>query len=167
MVYVPTVTQFLVGPEDARKSHCVFLGVDPIPVQQHLYDQFPTYRGLASDALNTDTFEATVILALIQTFAKKQQTDPFRVYLFVPATLDRWVVVQLERIVKSMFQRIKSRKAPEQARALGRAFHAILLGGRVLQLSAAPDRWVAFGFKESDPIPEWMRSALAPLPTCS
>jgi hypothetical protein len=112
-----------------------------------------------------DAFDAVLIMALVQTFSMKTQPDPFRVFMFVPAHADRWVVRELNRFAETVFGMLKSRKAAAQAKAMGRAFHAIHSGCRVFQFEAAPERWVSFGFTESDPVPDWLKAGSSPTST--
>lgn len=149
------------GPEDLHKSHGAFLGVEPTKKQLQVYDAFPAKRGVFITSLDTELFEATAIMGLVQTFAKKTQPDPFRVYFFVPSVHEKWAIAHLRTLAEAIFARLKERKASTQAQAMGRAFHSVLLGCRVLNFDTAPDRWVAYGFAESDSMPDWMRPCLA------
>ena len=90
----------------------------------------------------------------------KTQPDPYRCYLFVPGSHEKWAVVQLRRFAEAVFKILKEKKAAGRAQIMGKAFHAVLLGCRVFHFTQAPDRWVAYGFAESDPMPDWMGSAL-------
>lgn len=159
-----TVSNLLVGPEDLHKSHYAFLGTEPTTKQCRIYDAFPEKRGVRASELDSEVFEALIVMGLVQTFAKKTQASPFRVYFFVPQQHERWAVKQLRSFAKTVFARLKERRASSQAQALGRAFHSVLIGCRVLQVLEAPDRWVAYGFSESYEIPDWMATGLTDVP---
>jgi hypothetical protein len=160
------VTTLLVGPEDLRKGHCVFLGIEPTPKQLRIYNAFPASRGVADARLDVENFEAAVIMALVQTFSMKTQPEPYRCYLFVPSSHEKWAVTQLGNFAVSVFKILKEKKAAARAQSMGKAFHAVLLGCRVFQFPQVPDRWVAFGFAKSDPMPDWMMPALTTADPC-
>jgi hypothetical protein len=42
----------------------------------------------------------------------------------------------------------------------GILFQKIVIAGRVLQLPTEPPYWLAFGFRVSDPLPDWVRTRL-------
>jgi hypothetical protein len=140
-------------PDDLRKGHAAFLSTEPTERQLTLYDQFPAFRGLSGAAFDVEMFEATVVMALVQTVSAK-------VYFFVPSSMEKEAIAALQNLAESIFARIKTRKAVNQAKAVGKAFKAILIGHRLLQIDTAPERWVAFGFQKEDPIPGWLRDGL-------
>lgn len=146
-----------------QKGHRAFLGTDPTSAQARLYDGFPTHRGVSSRALDVELFQATAIVALVQTFTMKQVPDPHRVYFFVPPKHEKWAIGQFRGFAEVVFGRLKERKDAQRAPSVGRLFHAIMLGCRVLQMQTPPDRWVAFGFAKSDLVPDWLGAGLLPM----
>lgn len=151
-----------------RKGHRTFLGVDPTPNQTLIYEAFPKTRGVSCSTLDVEFFEATTILALVQSFTMKQVPDPHRVHFFVKPAHKKWAVEQLKVIAGTIFGRLRPRKDAKQlAPTVGKLFHAVLIGCRVLQVEVPPDRWVSFGYSVSDPIPDWMCQALLKINTCA
>lgn len=159
------MSELLVGPGDLRKSHRAFLNAEPSTRQVQVYGAFPTQRGIVGSVGDAEAFDAVMIMALVQTFSMKVQPDPFRVFMFVPAHAERWVAGELNRFAETVFGMLKSRKAATQAKAMGRAFHAIHSGCRVFQFETAPERWVAFGFTDTDPMPDWLKVGSGPMGT--
>jgi hypothetical protein len=125
-----------------------------------LYDGFPVVKGVSSQALDPEVFAATLIMAIVQTYPRGQQPDPYKCLFFVRGQAHHWALEQLGLLAKKMFGVQKERKRADIARHLGAFLRAISMGSRVLQFKEAPDRWVAFGFNESDQVPAWMQSAL-------
>jgi hypothetical protein len=154
------VNDLLVSSKDFSRFHSVFFDAAPEPGHIRLYDAFPHARGISDRAQNETTFEAVLIMALVQTFPKNQQLIPFKCYFFVPASIKVWAETQLTECAKRMFEGLKRKRNAAAAKHLGTFFHNIPFGSRVLQINKAPDRWVAFGFTKGDLIPDWFGAAL-------
>ncbi len=152
----------IVTPLDSfRLAHETFFGETPKAKHLRLYESFPAKKGASDRSRDEETFEATLIMAIVQTYPRNQRPDPFTCYLFIPAIEEKWAVNKLGEIAKRMFGVLKAHKKVQVAKHLGRFFHAVLLGSRTLHLDQAPERWVAFGFdRDADPIPDWMRDGL-------
>ena len=154
------MTTLIVNSDDLRKNHALLVGVQPTALQRQLYDAFPQNRGFMSGELNPELFEAVIVTALVQTFTKKTQPDPFRVLLIVSSQHQKWATSQLQNFTKVVFERLKAQRAKAVAQALGKAFKAIYMGSNVLQLDTPPTHWAGFGFNEKDTIPDWLRLGL-------
>jgi hypothetical protein len=146
-----------------RSTHRAFLCSEPTDKHLRIYDGFPTLRGRSDAALDVETFEAAVIMALVQTYTKKQAPDPYTVYLFVPGSHEKWAVEQLKGMLGRLFDKLKEKKAAQQAQILANLFRHIMMGCRVLPFDQAPERWAAFGFVKADPIPIWLSEGLLPV----
>jgi len=147
---------------DPHKFHRAFLGEDPNDRQRLLYSEFPTMRGFASQDQDPSIFEAALVLALVQTFPVKQGDELVKSYLFVPASMTLWSGEQIRASATRMFGVLKEKKSVAGAKMLARLIKNVVSGSRVLQLRSVPERWSAFGFDLSAPLPEWMSSALIP-----
>jgi hypothetical protein len=155
------VNPVLGGPENVRLTHRL-LGTEPNAKQRRIYDAYPGTRGLSDRGLDEETFESVLVMALTQTLPRAN-SEPFKCYFFVPASVEKWAIEQLNVRAKRIFAHLKPLKGERKvlaARQLGSFFHCILMGSRVLQLEQGPERWVAFGFDKTDPIPEWLREGL-------
>lgn len=150
---------------DPATIHKIFLGHSPSEAHSRLYCNFPRYRGFSQAESSPELFEATFIVALTQAMGEKARFN--RTYLFVPSSMVNWVNEQTGLVARSMFGRLKGRDTPEKRRKvcehLGASLKMMLVGSRVLQMDAPPSHWMAFGFKVSDPVPEWLRDALLPV----
>lgn len=154
------MTQLLVTSKDMVKAHRAFLGVDPSSTQSRIYEAFPEFRGVNNSFPDEEIFEATAISSIVQAFTMKQVEEPHQVHLFVTASNRAWTVQRLRVLTQTVFSRLKERKDAKHAPAVGKLFHAILMGTKVLPFETPPERWACFGFVASDPIPPWMRSGL-------
>lgn len=142
-------------PEDIIKGHRAFTSTEPTEVQKRLYNAFPARRGPLGSEHRDELFEAVLVMALVQTVSTSS-----KVYFFVPASTEGMALEALKTFAERVFAGIKQRKAVTQAKAMGKAFKAILLGHRVLQMDEAPERWVAYGFAANDPMPAWLAQGL-------
>lgn len=149
------------SPTDSfHLAHRAFFGEPPNERHARIYAAFPGARGVSDHEKDETVFEAVLIMALVQTYPRHQRPDPFKCYLFIPASIEKWAVTTLGSCAKRMFDLLKSKKEVKVAQHLGAFFHSVLIGSRVLHLDQEPDRWVCFGFERTDPIPDWMRNAL-------
>jgi len=154
------VSDLLVTSEDMQRSHSVYFGVAPSVVQARLYSAFPQARGYSSSALDPERFDATLIMALVQTYRKGTLPTNPDVLFFVPASHEQWAIGTLKESITRMFTCLKGQHRQDVAKTLSALFKHIHLGNRVLQFVDAPARWAAFGFTDADPIPAWLRSGL-------
>jgi hypothetical protein len=147
--------------ESLIRAHDGFLGRTPSARQIKIYESFPLHKGVSSSDLDSEAFEAALILSLVQTYPKGQRPEPFKTYLFVRGSAIPWANAELETLTRTMFDYLKEQQKVSRARHLGTFFHAISMGSRALAFKNGPERWTAFGFEREDPtIPEWMREAL-------
>jgi hypothetical protein len=142
-------------------AHKSLLGDDPSPVHTKIYEAFPATRGIASRETDPTVFEATLMLAIVQTYPRKQRPDPYRCFFFVRPELHPWALEQLRDCAQRMFWFQKQSKNVAVAKHLGAFLRAISIGSRVLHFAEAPERWVAFGFDKTDPVPEWVKGAIS------
>jgi hypothetical protein len=149
---------------DPNKFHRVFLGEEPNEKQRLLYSSFPAMRGFSFQEKDPALFEATLVLAIVQTFPAKQGEELVKSYLFVPASMSAWSGEQVGASATKMFGVLKKKKSVAGAKMLALLIQSVVSGSRVLQLRNVPDRWAAFGFDQAGPVPEWMRTALLAVP---
>ena len=145
---------------DPHKFHRAFLGEEPSERQRLLYGAFPEKRGFASREKDTSLFEATLVLALVQAFPSKQGGELDQSFLFMPASLAEWTGEQIGTCATRMFHVLKGKKSVAGAKMLAQLINHVSSGSRVLQLRTVPEKWAAFGFDGSEPLPDWLRSRL-------
>ncbi len=139
----------------------------PHAEQRRLYLAFPQKHGYAGRELLDDAdepmaslhFEAVLILALAQTYPQDAPKH-HPVTVIISSHAEDWAYNQTETIAHSIFTRLAQECRVEAAKFVGTAFKSLLFGCRVLQLEEAPKRWVAFGFRKDDIIPDWLRESL-------
>lgn len=83
-----------------------------------------------------------------------------RAMFFVAAPTEDWAVKQMNRIAKVIFGRFKRDGNVTGAKLIGDAFNHLMMGKYALQVTEEPERWASFGFRATDPVPEWMRKSL-------
>jgi hypothetical protein len=157
----------MTGPENARRTHKL-LGSDPTPKQERIYEAYPRARGASAREMDQETFESALVMAITQTFPNGPNAEPFKCYFFVPASAEKWAIEQLNVSARRIFEKLKGMPPARRslaAKQIGRFLKCIMMGSRVLQLEKGPERWVAFGFEKSDPIPDWLRDGLLDEPT--
>lgn len=148
---------------DVHAFHRHLLGIDanrtPEEFRLHdihaaLYNAYTNdgIHGYSNSAQNETLFTATLVLALCLT----EIIHP--VYLAVPKPHIKWVVhEQVERVGRHIFRCRKKEK--EGALVLRQAFKQIRVTHEILRMEEPP-RWVMFGFKSDDIIPEWAKGKL-------
>jgi hypothetical protein len=135
---------------------------DPTPEQLRLYDAVDVH-GYLDDQPDESRFVGTFILGLYQTF-DRTANHFHNVVLLVPQSLDKWAVDQMNATLKIIKSKQEKWPAAEKAnfnRNLVSAVRNLEMGSRVFQISQ-PARWVAFGFGEATPAPEWVKNGLLP-----
>ncbi len=139
----------------------MYYGEEPDVRQAALYEAFPTARGFSDDASDYTLFRAVLHTALVQTVpADSEREGAQTTYLFFPQAREEWVINSLRETAEMIFARFRDEGRVEAAKFVGRSFKALRLGHLVHQVPGAPPRWAAFGFKQADPIPEWLRVSL-------
>lgn len=143
--------------------HRLILGDHAVTdVHAKLYDNYPKYRGFSQSEQAKDVFEATFVLAIMQTFGEGGKFHPS--FLCVPATQFDWVNGQMKEIARALLLRWKFAQDVEQRKRvverLSKAFQHLMIGSKVFQVPEAPRRWMAFGFSQEDPIPLWLKDSL-------
>lgn len=141
-------------------AHRVYYKVDPTPLQTRLYESFPTFRGVSDESKNEEALRACLILSLVQTYPKGQQTGPFRCYLFISEHLQKWAIDEIGARAKDILLKLNKDRKPELARHFKTLVPGIFVGSRVLQLTHPPERWVCFGFQKDGILPGWMSSSM-------
>ncbi len=139
--------------------HETLLGDAPNGQHQSLYGTFPKRRGFSDRRIHIARFEAAFVLALAQTLPMGSGKMR-RVMFFVAPSAETWAVEQMGRIAKVIFGRFKAEGNVKGAQLLGDAFKNVMMGKYVLQVAEEPERWACFGFRATDPVPEWMRDSL-------
>ncbi len=147
--------------ERLLRLHALLGGGTPQEIHTRLYGAFPAALGFSSNARDDSMFEAVLTLALLQAGKSGGETEFHKVYFLVPASIsDGWVVPKFRTSAKHIFDRLKRGKSVAAVKHVGDLFKGVMLGSQVFTLPQEPDRWVAFGFSKTDPIPDWMRNKL-------
>lgn len=113
-------------------------------------------HGFSSSEQDPTRFAATMVLALCLT----EVIHP--VYLVVPKHQVNWIVGQIERVGRYIFRCRKGEK--DSVIVLRNAFQQIRAIPITLGLPA-PERWVMFGLRNTDPLPPWANGQLLELPS--
>jgi len=142
-----------------QSLHETLLGDEPGNEHYALYGAYPAHRGFSDRRTVIARFEATFVLALTQTFPLGSGSM-HRSMFFVAAPTEDWAVKQMNRIAKVIFGRFKQEGNVHGAKFVGDAFNHLMMGKYALQVTEEPERWAAFGFRTTDPVPEWMRKSL-------
>lgn len=141
--------------------HNLILGKTPSDSHAHFYSAFPKARGYSNSAHLLTLFDASLVVALYQVMGPKESR---KVYFLVPAPAERWVTEAFKGKAQEFFSRLKAKGSVPLVRRFGDVFSQIMLGSQAFALPQEPERWVAFGFAKTDPIPTWMGSKLLDLP---
>lgn len=146
----------------AAKLHKRLCLGDPTPEQQRLYGAVDVH-GYLDDQPDEGRFLAAFVLGLYQTYDRKANIFQTAA-LIIPNSLDKWVVVQ----INATLDHIKSQQGswkPEVKSSFNQQLVAAVrhleMGSRVFQIKP-PTRWVAFGFGEETPAPDWVKNGLLP-----
>lgn len=118
-----------------------------------LYEEFPNgARGFDSAKENEELFLGVFVAALAQT----QRIYP--VYFIVPKARMKWTFDRIEIVTRHMFKVRKGKV--EGVRAIREALRQIRATSRAVS-GEEPDRWVIFGYTNSDPLlPKWAKGRL-------
>lgn len=147
--------------ERLRRLHLNLLGTHPQEAQDRLYKAFPAALGYATPVADDVLFEAALMLALLQAGKVDGEKEVHKVYFLTPASFaEGWVLTEFRAAAKRIFDRLKTGKSVTAVKHVGELFHQVMLGSQVFTLPQEPDRWVAFGFSRSAPIPDWMSRKL-------
>jgi len=148
---------------DPYRIHKTYLGVDPEEVHARLYTGFPKARGFSLKAASEEHFKAVFMTALAQTFDGQGFQECL---ILTPAAQTPWVNEQMVQITRQMFVRWKGfgdlQVRTAVVERMAQSIKHLLAGSRVLQLDGEPPRWVAYGFTEHDPVPQWLKGGLLP-----
>lgn len=135
---------------------------DPTPEQQRLYGAVDVH-GYLDDQPDEGRFLAAFVLGLYQTYDRKANIFQTAA-LIIPNSLDKWVVDQ----INATLDRIKKDQEtwrPDVRLAFNQhlvaAVRHLEMGSRVFQIKP-PSRWVAFGFGDETPAPDWVKNGLLP-----
>jgi hypothetical protein len=139
----------------------MFLG-EPRTSHKNLYEAYPSALGYSGQAADESLFEAILILALYQ--ASKDGANLHKVYILVPARLEKWAMARMRTGAERVFARLKKGATVPAIKHVGAIFHQLMLGFQIWALPEEPKCWVAFGFSKTDHVPEWMRSKLLETP---
>ena len=140
--------------------HTVMVRTPITEEHRRLYAEFPTFRGFSVEIPTPGQFEACCVLALMET--RKEA----RCLLLVPANHTEAVTARLSSFFQTLIRNWWGVGAPDVRRnmlqKLGKSCDRIMMGSRVLQM-AEPPHWVAVGFRQEDPSPDWLKRALLPV----
>ena len=119
---------------------------------EELYNAYASgMHGYSGAQLSEGRFLATLVLALALT----EVIHP--VYFAVPKPRVQWTVDQIEKIGRHIFRIRKGDK--EGVLVLRQAFQQLRVTSKILELEE-PERWVMFGFKNDDILPNWAKNHL-------
>ncbi len=125
-------------------------------VHRALYDAYDAEKkhGFSSASLLHDRFIATIVLGLALTNAIRP------VYVAIPKPHFKWALDQVENIARQV---MRTRKKDKNAVVIMRAaFQQLRMTSEILRESE-PERWVMFGFKHDDVLPDWAHGRLLEL----
>ena len=126
-------------------------------LHQALYDGYDRQdkRGFSVDPdFGESQFLATAVLAL----ALSEGVKP--VYIAIPGSQCKWVIDQVEELARHVIRIRKTDKAAIQV--MRTAFQQLRITAELWN-EAEPSRWVSFGFRPSDPVPDWAQGKLLEL----
>lgn len=146
---------------DIQRFHLKLLGIDKgrtpkefwvTDLHTALYTAYEDgLHGFSTSQLHEVAFVATLVLAL----GLSEVINP--VYFAVPKQHLKWVIAQMENVGRHIFRIRKGDK--EGALVIREAFQQIRVTHKILDLEE-PERWVMFGFKNEDVLPEWAKGKL-------
>lgn len=125
-------------------------------VHRALYDAYDAEdkHGFSSASLLQDRFLATIVLALALTEVIRP------VYVAIPKPHFKWALDQVENVARQV---MRTRKKDKDAVVIMRAaFQQLRMTSEILR-EPEPERWVMFGFKNGDIIPDWAHGRLLEL----
>lgn len=152
---------------DVQRFHLKLLGQNQnngqVPQEYRLNDTYTALyaaydrgiHGYSQADTNEALFTATFVLALCLT----EVINP--TYVVVPKQHVRWIFDQMERVGRYIFRCRKGDK--DGALVLRKAFKQIRVTHKPFEFAEAPDRWVMFGFTNTDPMPPWAQNRLLDL----
>jgi hypothetical protein len=153
---------------EKERVHRLVLGKHkpPTPLQKRIYGN-TRFKGVSYEGKNREILEATLILAMAQSYAPDSESYE-KVYLFVKVADHAWVHDEISRIALDFTKRIRSYLTVENLadgqvllRQMRKWLETIHIGYTVLwEGSSAPEHWACYGYHIGDPIPEWMRKKL-------
>lgn len=111
-------------------------------------------HGFSSAELDSERFLGTIVLALALTEAIKP------VYVAIPKPHFKWALDQVENIGRHVMRHRKKDK--DAVLILRTAFQQMRMTSEILR-EPEPDRWVMFGFRNEDILPEWAKGRLLEL----
>ena len=136
----------------------MLLGREPAFEQVSLYEKFPGKRGYSLPTPDPILFEASFLLAFMQTFAG-DAAKPNDVLFIVAPELNGWVSEQMTRVAQEVIGGCKRYgNAAVRAQHLGALFRHVRVA-RSLPPMAPIYGWATFGF-DPQAGPEWFREAL-------
>lgn len=121
-----------------------------------LYDAYDAEgkHGFSSASLHEDRFLATIVLALALTEVIRP------VYVAIPKPHFKWALDRVENIARQV---MRIRKKDKNSVVIMRAaFQQLRMTSEILR-EPEPDRWVMFGFKNDDVLPDWAHGRLLEL----
>jgi hypothetical protein len=118
-------------------------------------------RGFSNRELDPELFLATFVAAIRQV-CLPSETRPdvpkfSRVVFAVARPANPWALERIEHLVRHIFRQRRGDAAG--VHYIRETFHRLVMGSRILQLPK-PERWVAFGYSNDDPLPEWVQGSL-------
>lgn len=147
--------------------HKNLLGIDPqktpkefrlTDAQERLYAE--SHESARHGYLLTASKELKSWEHLVATFILAYgQTQEGSVTFAVSAPTHSWANAQIKKIAHHIFA-LRASLPKTSLQPLFVGFQRMAMGSNILQLMSPPDRWVAYGFSETDVLPPWMRNRL-------
>jgi hypothetical protein len=136
--------------------HEELMGDKPDDAQRLLYRANGRSFGYLDGGRDRKKLLAVILLAMWH--AKPEDGETFRkVLLIIPPTHERWAVETLQALARYVLGRMADR--PMLYNFVVKALQQMQIGSRILGMDE-PAIWVAYGFGEGVPMPEWLQARL-------
>lgn len=137
--------------------HKSLVGSDPTPKQRIVYDILGSAHGVLRNDPDREEFVAIFIASLASTVCPL--TREYRtVYLIMPDKIEQWATDTINSFLQALRKvKIDPEAKKRRNKGLVLAVQHLMRGGRVWSLNDAPPHWVAYGFSESTPMPDWLK----------
>ncbi len=149
-----------ITPEILWQRHHLVFQQAPNEESLRLYRCFPMQRGYSLGSIEEKDeikFDASVVLAIAQAWEDKDA----KVLFFIPPPLHQWALERLKTDARGMFNSLSGpvEKIEGAKKLFIRFFNQMIVHPDPPM--HAPPCWVAYGFKDFDPIvPLWLREGL-------
>lgn len=149
--------------------HKALVGDDPTPAQVKVYQVLASRRGVFRNEPHKGEFIAVFVASLKATIHPHQKA-PLPVYLILPDTLQTWANSTINAFLEGLRKvPIEGEAKKKRNKALVKAIKHLLIGtASSLSPSGPPSwNWLAYGFSETDSMPDWLKIGQASEPVDS